>query len=259
MKTLQILNSDHITHVILNRAEVHNAFNEDMMRELSEVFGKIQNDERVRCVILTAQGKSFSAGGDLNYMKSAAQKNHQENVNESLAMAKMFALIDECPKPVVGIINGSAFGGGLGLVSVCDVVLCDQKAQFGFSEVRLGLTPSVISPFVIQKIGVSQARRFFVTGERFDAHKAKQMGLVHEIFDDASKDSVVSHLLSNILANGPEAIDQAKVLIRKNQELKGTELTEFTAEQISKRRASQEAQEGITAFFEKRKAGYNQT
>lgn len=256
MKTLLIEKQGVVTKVILNRPDVHNAFNEDLMQELNQAFLDLTQDATTRVVVLTAQGKSFCAGGDLHYMKSAATKNHEQNVAESLLMAALFQKIRDLPKPVIGLINGPAFGGGMGLVCVCDIVLARDSALFALSEVKLGLAPSVISPFVLEKMGVAQARRYFLTGERFDAPMAKQMGIVHEIVTAETEASVLQKILGQILSGGPEAISAIKNLIRKNQELKGQELTEFTADHIARLRASQEAQEGITAFFEKRPANF---
>lgn len=256
MKTLLIQKQGAVTQVILNRPDVHNAFNEELMRELDQAFTDLAQDASTRVVILTAEGKSFCAGGDLHYMKSAASKNHQQNVTESLLMAALFQKIRDLPKPVIGLINGPAFGGGMGLVCVCDMVLARDTAFFALSEVKLGLAPSVISPFVLEKMGVSQARRYFLTGERFDVQAAKQMGIVHEVVTVATEKSVYQKIIEQILSGGPVALAAIKNLIQKNQELTGQELTEFTADHISHLRASPEAQEGIAAFFAKRPASF---
>lgn len=256
MQPLLLQTQNHIATITLNRPDVHNAFSQDLMRDLHEVFLKLDADASVRAVILTGAGKSFCAGGDLNYMKSAAQKDQEQNVSESLFMAAMFQKIDHLSKPLIGVINGAAFGGGVGLVSVCDLVVAHEKAVFSLSEVKLGLAPSVISPFVIAKIGASQARRYFLTGERFGAEDARRIGLVHEVYTDATKDAVLSRLIESFLSNGPHAMAAVKELIRKNRELEAGELTDYTANQIATLRAGAEGQEGIAAFFEKRAAKF---
>lgn len=253
MKTLLTQKQNAVTTITLNRPEAHNAFNEDLTKELLETFTALNDDAETRLIILTAVGKSFSAGADLNYMKSAAQKSKEQNVTESLVMASMLSAIDEVNKPVLGVVNGAALGGGMGLVSVCDVVVADESAQFGFSEVKLGMAPSVISPFVIRKMGVPQARRYFLTGERFGAEMAVRLNLAHAVCNAANKDEVVQGFVKQFLSSAPGAMAEIKKLLRANWQMPLESLTQFTAEQISGLRASAEAQEGILAFFEKRK------
>lgn len=252
MQTLLIQKNGPVATVTLNRPDVHNAFNEDLTKELMEAFKSFNEDKETRVVVLTGAGKSFSAGADLNYMKSAAAKSTEQNVQESLYMAKMLSTIDEVNKPLVGLINGAALGGGMGLVGVCDVVLAHETSIFGFSEVKLGMAPSVISPFVIRKMGVPQARRYFLTGERFGAAVAKNLNLVNEVYNDSNRGEILDSLVKNFLMNGPEAMGEIKKLLRLNWQTSGESLTKFTAEQISRLRASTEGQEGIRAFFEKR-------
>lgn len=259
MKTLKLEKNSSICTVLLNRPKTHNAFDEELMKELYGTFSLLDEDDQIRVLILTGEGKSFCAGGDLHYMKSAMTKSHKQNLEESLYMLQMFEQIKNTSKPVIAYVNGATFGGGIGLVSVCDIVVAHEKAVFSLSEVKLGLTPAIISPFVIEKIGVRQARRYFLTGERFTAKTAKKIGLVHEVVTDQNKDEVLNNILENILNSGPKAVAEAKILIEKNRTLTGKNLIEFTAEQISTLRASDEAQEGITAFFEKRKAGFCKT
>jgi methylglutaconyl-CoA hydratase len=256
MTTLQIQNQNAVATVTLNRPDVHNAFNEDLMKDLHEAFGALATDNAVRAVVLTGAGKSFCAGGDLNYMKSAATKNRAQNVSEALFMAEMFKRLRDCPKPTIALVNGAAFGGGVGLAAACDIVLAHQSAVFSLSEVKLGLAPSVISPFVLTRMASPQAQRYFLSGERFDAVEAARIGLVTAVYDDASRETILSGLLKNLLANGPQAMAAIKNLLRANRTLPEAALTQFTAEQIADLRASTEAQEGMTAFFEKRPAAY---
>lgn len=256
MSTLLIQKNGPVATVTLNRPDVHNAFNEDLTKELLETFSAFDTDNETRVIVLTGAGKSFSAGADLNYMKSASAKSAEQNVAESLFMAKMLSIIDEVAKPVVGVVNGAALGGGMGLVSACDVVIAHEAAVFGFSEVKLGMAPSVISPFVVRKMGVPQARRYFLTGERFGVTVAKGLNLVHEIYNDSNRGEVLDSLVKNFLGNGPEAMAEIKKLLRMNWQASGEALARFTAEQISHLRASAEGQEGIKAFFEKRKPAF---
>jgi methylglutaconyl-CoA hydratase len=256
MKTLNITHHAGITTITLNRPDVHNAFNEDLMQDLYGAFTSFDVDDSIRAIVLTGAGRSFCAGGDLNYMKSAAAKTVQQNIDESLTMATMFKAIDQISKPVIGLVNGAAFGGGVGLVAACDIALAHETAIFSLSEVKLGLAPSVISPFVVSKIGQTHARRYFLTGERFDARTACHLGLVSEVYTDETRESFLGSLIKNISANGPHAMAAVKALLRANRELSGQELTQFTAEQIASLRAGAEAQEGMRAFFEKRPAVY---
>lgn len=258
MSTLIITRADSVLTLTLNRPDVHNAFNEDMMRDLHAAFIDVAKDLQTRAVIVRAAGKSFCAGGDLNYMKSAASKDRQQNIDESMKMAEMFRVIDECPKPVIGIVHGVVMGGGVGLVSVCDIVLADNSASFSLSEVKLGLNPSVISPFVIAKMGRGAARRYFVTGERFGVDEALRLGLISAVTrEPTDREEALGKILQQIFANGPGAVAEVKRLIRANRDLSGTALTQFTAEQIADLRAGPEAQEGMKAFLEKRKPKYN--
>lgn len=253
MKTLALEKKEGVLTVTLNRPDVHNAFNEDMMQDLLNVFTSKVSESDVVVVVLRAAGKSFCAGGDLNYMKSAAAKTSEQNVSESLIMASMFQAIDECPKPVLSVVQGAVMGGGVGLVSVCDIVIADEKSFFSLSEVKLGLCPSVISPFVMRKIGASAARRYFVSAERFDAHEARRIGLVHEVVSDETREEKISTVSKQILGNGRNAMAKAKELIRVNLDKSGEELTNYTAAHISELRASQEAQGRMRAFLEKSK------
>lgn len=257
MNTLKLNKQEGIATVTLNRPDVHNAFNEEMMQELRQTFTLLDQDHDIRVVVLRGEGKSFCAGADLNYMKSAAKKSKEENVEESLIMASMFQIIQGLSKPVVGLIHGAVFGGGVGLVSVCDVVLAEENTRFAFSEVKLGLAPSVISPFVLNKIGRNQAQRFFLTGEIFPAQTAARIGLVHEIYQADNADKILAFVCENLLQNSPLAMAEIKDLVDVNDDLKGDELAKYTAEHISNLRTSEQGQEGMNAFFEKRKPNYS--
>ncbi|MBW8882633.1 MAG: enoyl-CoA hydratase/isomerase family protein, partial [Asticcacaulis sp.] len=192
LMTTSVSIDNGIARVTLNRPEVHNALNAAMIADLTEAFGRLGSDPAVRVVVLTGTGKNFSAGADLNWMQQAAAQGVEANHADSLALARMLYTIDSCPKPVVGLVNGAALGGGVGLVACCDIVVAQTNAQFGLTEVRIGLIPATISPYVTRKIGESQVRRYMLTAERFDAETARRIGLVHEIGDDA--DAIISGL-----------------------------------------------------------------
>lgn len=249
MKNLIIKTKNNVTTVTLNRPEVHNAFNESLIEELEMAFQNFVSDKKIRVVILTGSGKSFCAGADLNYMKSASQKTEKQNIRESLRMQRMFDTINSIPQPLIGLINGTAIGGGMGLLSVCDVGLAHEKARFGFSEVKLGIAPSIVSPFVIQKIGLSQARRLFLTGEKFGVDLAKSIGLVHEIYNDQNRQEKLDFFVKEFLTSGPFAMKAIKRLFCEYANCKQTDIKRYTVEQISKLRAAEEAQERIKNFL----------
>ncbi|ESQ81523.1 hypothetical protein AEAC466_21225 [Asticcacaulis sp. AC466] len=246
-----IIDSDArgVVRVSLNRPAVHNAFNEGLIGDLTQAFEDLGKQDGVRAIVLSGNGASFSAGADLNWMQRAAEQDEFANREDALALARMFETIDTCPKPVVGLVQGAAFGGGVGLAACCDVVIAQPEAKFGLTEVRLGLIPAVISPFVIAKIGRSAARRYFLTGEHFTAAEAHRIGLVHEVA--SGLEAAGARLIDALLAGGPEAIADAKDLVAERR------LTaDVTATRIAARRASDEGREGIAAFLAKRKPGW---
>ncbi|UCH90281.1 MAG: enoyl-CoA hydratase/isomerase family protein [Thermoplasmata archaeon] len=252
--SLSLTQTDNkITTVTLNKPEIHNAFNDTLIAELSECFIKLGEDEDTRLIILTGSGKSFCAGADINWMKAMIDYSHEQNISDSQNLAEMFKIIDECPKPVIGRINGSAFGGGVGLVAVCDVAIAAEDAKFSFSEVKLGIIPAVVSPYVIARIGPGHARKLFITGERFDANTALNIGLIHGLVPEAGLDEDVGAVAETILANGPAAMHQVKKLIAKWLDMDSESYREFTVDKIAKLRTSPEGQEGLKAFLEKRK------
>src|SRR3954467_1725577 len=205
-KTLLVEEADGILNVTLNRPDVHNAFNEELIAEAIDLFGNL-GESTARAIVLRGTGPNFCAGADLNWMSRMVSYTRDENVRDSSQLAKMFALMNECPVPVVGRIQGAAIGGGVGLVAVCDIAIATRDAKFGLSEVKLGILPAVISPYVIAKIGQSHARALFMTGERFDAERALRIGLVHAIGDD------VDGMVAQLMTSGPEAVRECKKLI----------------------------------------------
>ncbi|MCL4867566.1 MAG: enoyl-CoA hydratase/isomerase family protein [Anaerolineae bacterium] len=243
--------------IALNRPESHNAFNPQLIAGLTEAFQTVGQDETVRVVILTGRGRSFCAGADVSFMHAAASYTFAENLADSQAIFDLMNAVDSCPKPVIGRINGAAIGGGAGLVSCCDIVVAVERATFAFSEVRLGIIPAVISPFVLAKIGVSQGRELFLTGERFSAAHARHIGLVHHLAaDEAALDEKVGERVEQLLLAAPGASAAAKQLIRTVAYQPKEAMRETTAQLIAHRRASPEGQEGLRAFLEKRPPGW---
>lgn len=244
-----------VATVTLDRPEVRNAFDAALIGELADAAAALGADPAVRVVVLTGAGAVFSAGGDLSWMASAREWTHEQNVADARRLDLLLRALDELPKPVIGRVNGDALGGGTGLVAVCDVAVAVEGARFGFTEVRLGLAPAVISPYVVRKVGRSFARASFVTGERFSAARALAAGLVHEVVAEADLDVAVEAVVGRCLRAGPTAVAAAKRL-PDLAELPPHEAGERTAELIATLRASDEGQEGIRAFLERRPASW---
>jgi methylglutaconyl-CoA hydratase len=242
MSAVRIENDGPVLRIALARPERRNAFDAALIAELTAAFADVASG--VRAVVLSGDGPSFSAGADVEWMRSSIDLSYAENVADALRLRALLDAIDSCPAPVVARVQGHALGGGCGLVACCDVVAAEPDAQFAFSEVRLGIVPAVISPFALAKIGSGAARRYFVTGERFGAAVALRIGLVHEVADDL--DAAVDRLVGELLAAGPQAARAAKELAR--EPLPADE----TARRIAERRTSSEGQEGLKAFLEKR-------
>ncbi|HVG24053.1 MAG TPA: enoyl-CoA hydratase-related protein [Thermoanaerobaculia bacterium] len=250
-KTLLVELADGVLTVTLNRPEVHNAFNDELIGEAIDLFSNLDTDA-ARVVVLKGTGKNFCAGADLNWMSRMVAYTRDENVRDSSLLAKMYALMNECPLPMVGRIHGAAIGGGVGLVSVCDVAISMRTSQFGLSEVKLGILPAVISPYVIAKIGETHARALFLTGERFDADRAQRIGLVHRVVDsDAELDAAVYETVTQLKTSGPEAVRECKKLIAYVATHEPADAVPYTIDAISARRVSDEGQEGMTAFLQK--------
>jgi len=243
--------------VTLNRPELHNAFDDALIANLTAELARLAADEKVRVVVLAAAGKSFSAGADLNWMRRMADYTRQENVADAMALAELLRTLAELPKPTIARVQGAAFGGGVGLVAACDIVLASTRASFCLSEVKLGLIPATISPYVIAAIGPRAARRYFISAERFDAGRALQLGLAHEVVPEEELDAALESLVERLLANGPEAMAAAKRLVADVawRPVDETLLRE-TAERIADARASAEGKEGLAAFLEKRAPGW---
>ena len=257
-KTLLVDHDAGVLTVSLNRPDVHNAFNDELIAEAIDLFSNI-DDSAARVIVLQGSGKSFCAGADLNWMSRMVSYTREENIRDSSLLAKMFALMNECPLPIVGRIQGAAIGGGVGLVSVCDVAIAMIDAKFGLSEVKLGILPAVISPYVIAKIGESQARALFLTGERFEAERALRIGLVHRTVETIEQlDAAVYETVTQLKTSGPEAVRECKRLIAYVASHEPADAIPYTIEAIAARRVSDEGQEGMNAFLRKELAPWVQ-
>lgn len=256
---LQLEIERQVATVWINRAELHNAFNTQVIEELNHCFTTLNANDDVRVVVLAGRGKSFSAGADLNWMKQAGQASKVENEEDALKLAKMLQSLASLKQPTIARVHGIAFGGGMGLASACDICVASADAKFATSEVRLGLAPSTISPYVIRAIGARQASRYFLTAERISAEQAKHIGLVHEVCQPEQLDATVSEIIDAILLGGPEAQAASKSLIRLVDHQEVTEdLLIQTAQHIAHVRQGDEAKNGLTAFLNKQSPAWIQ-
>jgi methylglutaconyl-CoA hydratase len=251
--SVEYSHSGKVAHVTLQRPEVHNAFNAQLVEELTSAFTQLSTNEQLHAIVLTGDGPSFSAGADLRGMKSAVDVTEEENLNDALRLADLLGLINTMPCAVVGRVNGTAIGGGVGLVSVCDIIIAAESAKFAFSEVKLGIAPAVISPFVIRKTGEANARMLFLTGERFSAARAREIGLVHSVVPREQLDEAVEKVVSELLTSGPQAIRTCKILALTVGNMDAETARHMTAQTIAQLRVGSEGQEGLRAFLEKRK------
>lgn len=245
-----------VARVILNRPRLRNALDRGAIALLTQIFEYLSHDEALRLVVLSGEGQAFCGGADVNYMRMSLDWSDEENFEDAQRLSGMFRNIDRCAVPVVAKIHGAALGGGAGLAAVCDIVIASEDTVFGFTEVKLGIVPAVISPFVIAKIGQTNARALFTTGERFDAYRAARIGLVHEVVNPASLESAVQKKIDEALTAGPQAARVAKEIARTVGGLQSGEATVWTARKIAERRSSDEGQEGMRAFLEKRKPSW---
>ncbi|NIP17888.1 MAG: enoyl-CoA hydratase/isomerase family protein [Xanthomonadales bacterium] len=243
----------------LNRPEVHNAFDDGLVAELTKVLAAAGQDAAVRIVVLTGTGPSFSAGADMRWMRRMVDADEAENERDALRMAGMLRTLNYLDRPTIARINGSAYGGGLGLLACCDITIAADHAQFGLSEARLGLAPAVISSYVFRRIGEHHARRYYQTGECFDAARARELDLVQDVVAADDLDEAVSESVNHLLSSGPQALLTCKRLafaIAGHDEEKQLRLDEYTAKLIARLRVSAEGQEGLNAFLEKRPPGW---
>lgn len=242
-----------MARLTLNRPERHNALDDATIAVLTEVLQRIGGDPSVRVVVLAGAGKSFCAGADLDWMRRMARFSHEENLADANRLAALIHALDTLPKPTLALVQGGAFGGGVGLVCACDVAIGSEAATFRLSEVRLGLTPATISPVVVRAIGARQARRYFLTAETIDAATARNIGLLHDVAPSAELDAATDRMIDALLSGAPVAQHKAKMLVQLCEAESNSEtLLAETARRIAERRASEEAREGMAAFFERR-------
>jgi methylglutaconyl-CoA hydratase len=254
VKHLDLLFDDGVATVTLNRPEVRNVFNDEVITELTAVFSELNDRAEVRCIVLAGNGPAFCAGADLNWMKRMADYSHDENIADAAALANMLRTIYRSSRPTIARVQGDCYAGGMGLVAACDIAVAVESAQFCLSEVKLGLIPATISPYVIRAMGARAAHRYFLTAERFTATEAHRIGFVHEVVDAAQLDAKVSELSLALVQAGPEAVKACKALVH---DVAGKEISQLlvdrTVECIADIRVSPEGREGVQSFLQKRK------
>ena len=255
--TLHLDRDGPVAQITLDRAAVRNAIDETMIGELADVTKSLRSDDSVRIVVLTGAGDVFSAGADLNWMKKVAQYSFEENVNDALVFARMMENFYRLPKATIARVKGPCLGGGVGLVSVCDVAVASREAKFALREILLGIAPAMISPYVLRKIGESQAHDYFLTGRTFDGERAREIGLINEVVEEELLDAEIDVWIQRFLHAGPKAIAATKELINKVSWAAIADVQDYTARTIAGLRGSPEGKEGFAAFFEKRKANWD--
>ena len=257
MNTVELKIERNVATVTLNNAAKHNAFDDAIIAELDRQFAALANNDDVRVVVLAAEGRSFSAGADLGWMQRMASYSYEENLRDASALAEMLRKLNTLPQPTIARVQGAAFGGAVGLVSCCDMAVAASRASFCLSEVKIGLIPATISPYVIDAIGTRAARRLFTTAERFNAKHARRLGLVSKVVDEEDLQKELDQLIDSLLANSPQAVRAAKQLVFDVAGKPITpELIAHTSEQIAAIRVSEEGQEGLKAFLDKRAPGW---
>ena len=255
---ITVTHMNGVATVMLDRPEVRNALNADLIAAIYDCFTTLAADDAVRVVVLTGAGTVFSAGADVRWMQEAARFTAEENARDARALAAMLATVDRCPKPVVARVNGAAFGGGAGLIACCDIAVAVEGTRFAFSEVRLGIAPATIGPFVLRKIGPSQARALFLSAEQFDAARAKEIGLVHAVVPADELDAAVARQTEMLLHGGPHALAAAKELVQELPGMAEGEQRAYIAALIAHLRTSPEGQEGLRAFLDHRPPSWKQ-
>jgi methylglutaconyl-CoA hydratase len=255
MNTLLIEQNGPVVRVTLNRPDVRNAFNEDVVAELTGWARQVPATG-ARVAVLAGSGKAFCAGADLTWMSKMIGYSREDNERDAMAMASMFDALDTLPIPLIGRIHGAALGGGTGLAAVCDIVVAADDAVFGFTEAKLGILPAVISPFAVRKIGISAARELFLTAARFSSARARELGLVHAVTPEAGMDAAIDGYVRELLTSAPGAIAGAKQMIAGVAGRQPQDVAELTAATIARHRVSAEGQDGMRAFLEKRRAGW---
>ena len=256
---LSVGRGNEVVTVSLARPDARNALNAGLIGELTRCMEELAGDDGVRVVVLTGEGDFFCAGADVGYMRDTANFSYEENMEDARELAAMFRAVEECPKPVVARVRGAAIGGGVGLVAASDVAVAEDGTIFAFSEVRLGISPATIAPFVLRKIGPSHTRALFLTGERFDVQRAQAIGLVHEVVSEGDLDAAVREKVEGLLAGGPGALAATKALLRELRDAAPGEATEIMARRIAELRTGEEGQEGLGAFLEKREPAWRES
>lgn len=250
--------ADHVAWLTLNRPEVHNAFDDRMIAELLDALAAVRNNNQVRVLVLRSEGKNFSAGADLGWMRSMAAKDYDENIADAAELSRLMQELDELPQPTIALVQGAAFGGAVGLAACCDIALATPGSSFCLSEVKIGLIPAVISPYVMRAMGTRQARRYMLTAERFSAEEALRIGLVHDIAEDLQQ--AAQPLIEALINNSPAAVAAAKSLaMAVDQQPLNANTRQLTIERIAEIRVSAEGQEGLSAFLEKRAPNWKTT
>ena len=246
-----------VAELILDRAEIHNAFDEVMISEMISVLSYFAEHKQCQVLVLKANGKNFSAGADLNWMRKQAKMDFEQNLNDAKALAKLMQDLDTFPKPTIALVQGAAFGGALGLICACDIAIATTRASFCLSEVKLGLIPAVISPYVARAMGIRASRRYMLTAERFSAETALKLNVIHEICDDL--DAAAKPMIDALLANSPQGMAWVKTLLSHLEDgVIDQKTIDYTSERIARIRVSTEGQEGLNAFFEKRQPNWQQ-
>lgn len=257
-KTIEFEINAAVGTVWLNRLQIHNAFNEVMISEVLEIFTEVNKMDNIRVVLLRGRGKSFCAGADLNWMRDVAKYSYEQNYKESLQLSDCFYAIYSCSKPTIAVVHGAAIGGANGLLAACDMAICDNETVFSLSEVKIGIVPACISPYVIKRVGEYGARELMLTGKRVNGPEAERFRLVNKSLSANELETYLSELIALLMSSGPKAMSQCKTLIDQvSNKITLEEALSYTAQMIAEIRASEEGQEGMAAFLEKRKARWN--
>ncbi len=251
--TIRTETTNAVYRITLNRPDIRNAFNDTMISELTDAFKKLQRMQDVRVVVLGGEGKVFCAGADIHWMKKMVAYTFDDNLRDAVKLSMLFDLMYNCTRPIVAKVQGAAIGGGTGLVAVSDIPIAASDTVFSFSEVKIGLVPACISPYVLKKVGEARSTEFFITGEHLSAERVCDAGLVSRVVSPEDLDAEVEKMVSRLLRNGPKAMQMCKDLVRKVPGMPTSEMKAYTAHAIADLRVSDEGQEGMTAFFEKRK------
>ena len=255
-QTIQYLKENYVARVNLNRPEIHNAFNDTMLTELMQVFGEIKHDDSVRVVVLTGNGKSFCAGADLNWMKKMVNYSYEQNIADANRVSDCMYLLYSLQKPTIARVNGAAIGGGMGLLAACDIAIAQENAVLSLSEVKIGLVPACISPYVLKRAGENKCRELFLTGERLAAQRGLEAGLINQVVPMAGLDEAVDHRIKQLLSNGPMAMAACKELLEKVPAMSLEQARPYTAHVIAAMRVGDEGQEGMNAFLKKRRPAW---